>query len=273
MEKILALIIFGYQYLFKNIIPVLYFKNIANVGDALNVDLVEFLSGKQVVSPPGVTKIKHLLAVGSVLDSMNSNTVVWGSGLISRESLFKVTELGSIKAVRGKLTKAALEDRYNRLFNVPLGDPALLLPLIYKSSEVKKYSFGLVLHYVDTSHPIAAVVESMGGRLINVSLSPSKFIDELTSCDSILSSAMHGLILSDAYCIPNKWIHLSDKVIGNGYKFADYYSTTTNPIEEATYVNSDVDIKQVQDILLNTSIKKYIFNLDDLKNSFPKELF
>lgn len=270
MKKILLLIIYGYQRLFKKTIPVIYFKDIANVGDALNVDLIEFLSGKQVVCPPGATKIKHLLAVGSVLDSMNSNTTVWGSGLIDKESLMKVKALGHISAVRGKLTKAALEERYQKKFDVPLGDPALLLPLIYKSSGIKKYTFGLILHYVDKTHPIAELVKTMGGKLIDVSLPPDKFIETLTSCDAVLSSAMHGLILSDAYGIPNKWIHLSDKVIGSGYKFADYYSTTDNPMEETTYVKNNITETQVKDILLSVSVKQYIFDLEDLKNSFPK---
>ena len=35
---------------------------------------------------------------------------------------------------------------------------------------------------------------------------------------------MHGLIAADSLGIPNQWFALSEQVIGNGYKFADYYS-------------------------------------------------
>ena len=273
MKKILSFLFYSIQRLFQKTVPVIYFKDIANVGDALNVDLIEFLSKKKVVCPPGVAKFKHLLGVGSVLDSMNYHTTVWGSGLINEESLSKVKALGHIRAVRGKLTQKALEERFQMKFDVPLGDPALLLPLLYKKSEVKKYSFGLILHYVDKAHPIAALVNSMGGKLIDVSLPPKDFVQTLTSCDAILSSAMHGLILSDAYGIPNKWIHLSDKVIGAGYKFADYYSTTNQPMEQTVFVQEDITETQIKDILLSVSIKEYIFDLDDLKKSFPQKLY
>jgi pyruvyltransferase len=273
MKKILSFLFYNIQRLFQKTVPVIYFKDIANVGDALNVDLIEFLSGKTVVCPPGVSKFKHLLAVGSVLDSMNCNTTVWGSGLINEESLTKVKTLGNIRAVRGKLTQKALEERFQMKFDVPLGDPALLLPLLYKKSEVKKYSFGLILHYADKSHPIAALVNSMGGRLIDVSLSPTDFIKTLTTCNTILSSAMHGLILSDAYGIPNKWIQLSDKVLGAGYKFADYYSTTDNPDEVAFDVSETVTEVLLKAMISNASVKNYIFDKNHLAESFPSDIF
>ena len=37
---------------------------------------------------------------------------------------------------------------------------------------------------------------------------------------------MHGRIIAEAYRIPFEWIKLSDKVLGNGFKFEDYLSAT-----------------------------------------------
>jgi hypothetical protein len=43
------------------------------------------------------------------------------------------------------------------------------------------------------------------------------------SCDFILSSSMHGLIVADAFSVPNRRVRLSAGIISD-FKFVDYYS-------------------------------------------------
>lgn len=249
-----------------------HFTEIANVGDALNVDLVQAISGRKVVNPPGLRFFPHLLAVGSVLQGMNKNSIIWGSGLISAESVNNIRQIGKILAIRGELTKKVLETHFGIQLNVPLGDPALLMPLVYSPSTQKKFKFGLVPHYVDASHPICDVVRGMGGKILDVSWPPEVFIQELTACDRIISSAMHGLILADAYGVPNKRITLSDKIYGGDFKYLDYYSTTSAPCESAVFLSASVTIEDVDAVLSQTTAKKIIVDLERLKNSFPHSL-
>lgn len=61
-------------------------------------------------------------------------------------------------------------------------------------------------------------------KIIDVRQAPLDTLQQIASCDFIVSTAMHGLIAADSLGIPNKWIEVSDKVEGNGYKFKDYYS-------------------------------------------------
>ena len=45
------------------------------------------------------------------------------------------------------------------------------------------------------------------------------------SCETIASSSLHGLIAADSFHIPNLWIKLSNRIIGNDFKYHDYYSS------------------------------------------------
>lgn len=253
-------------------IAVIYYSDVKNVGDALNIELVSFLSDKTVVKPFACRHLKHLLAVGSVLQSMNKNSVVWGSGLISDDCINQVTECGTILAVRGFLTKEKLEKHFNIVLDVPLGDPALLMPLIYPASAVKKYKFGFVPHYVDANHPIGDVVKRMGGVILDVAWAPEKFIAELTSCEKVISSAMHGLILSDAYGVPNKRIKLSDNIHGGEFKFQDYYSTTDCIDECAFLVDYSAAEDEIHQVLSLAKAKNIRVDLVKLRSSLEEYL-
>jgi pyruvyltransferase len=49
-------------------------------------------------------------------------------------------------------------------------------------------------------------------------------LTEIAQCRCILSSSLHGLIAADSFHIPNLHIVFSDRPLGDGYKFDDYYS-------------------------------------------------
>ena len=258
----------------NNILPLCYFDGVPNVGDELNIRLVSEISGCQPVKPPNIRYFKHLCAVGSVLSSMNNKSIVWGSGLISEHAINNVSQLGDIRAVRGVLTKDKIEKYFNVKLNVPLGDPALLMPLfVIPTRTEKKYKFGLVLHYADKYHPVKQIVEGMGGNVIDVGLSINEFVDEINSCEKILSSSMHGLILSDAYNIPNQRIVLSDNIVGGDFKFKDYYSTTSNPDSSPLTISENVGSADIQVALSAVSIKYYTLDLDALLNAFPHDIY
>lgn len=48
-------------------------------------------------------------------------------------------------------------------------------------------------------------------------------LDQICSCEYIASSSLHGLIMSEAYDIPNLWIELSGKLMGGHFKFHDFF--------------------------------------------------
>jgi pyruvyltransferase len=57
-------------------------------------------------------------------------------------------------------------------------------------------------------------------------LSPiEEVIDLVLQSERIVSSSLHGLIVADAYGIPSRWIKISDRILGDGTKYMDYYSS------------------------------------------------
>ncbi|MDX5377243.1 MAG: polysaccharide pyruvyl transferase family protein [Halomonas sp.] len=216
----------------KGKIPVVYFDKLLNVGDAITPFLVRRLTGKEAYRVHS-NSVAHLLGVGSIIHQARSRSLVWGSGVIDPAWLPRRDALEQARyvALRGRLTQELLAERGADVSASVLGDPALIVPLLYQPSRSgQKFRIGLVPHYVDQDNPVVRYMAKLPGiKLIDVRQQPEPFIDELNQCDSIISSSLHGLILADCYRIPNLWVRFSDGITGGQFKFHDYYSTTDVP--------------------------------------------
>ncbi|RGY81624.1 hypothetical protein DXA18_05515 [Dorea sp. AM58-8] len=59
---------------------------------------------------------------------------------------------------------------------------------------------------------------------MNVKDDPLQVVKEIAECRYIISSSLHGLIVADSLGIPNMYLVFGDRLLGDGYKFEDYYS-------------------------------------------------
>lgn len=201
-----------------------------NLGDELNYYLLKELSGKQIVNCFNlyVPDLENITCIGSIVDSMsNSNSVIWGTGAISDKRNMRVKPR-KICAVRGALTRQYLISQGIECPEV-YGDPALLLPRIYAPKCENKYKIGIIPHYVDADNKVIDALVRQNPQEIKVIQMHGyndwhEIIDMINECSFIASSSLHGLILADAYDVPNVWIEFSDKVAGSGFKFRDYFS-------------------------------------------------
>ena len=114
--------------------------------------------------------------------------------------------------------------------DVVLADPALLVPLVFNLSYTnishKLYQLCIIPHYIDQNNIlIHKNIQVDNSFLLNITEEPIKFIHNLLKCKRVISSSLHGLILSDSLGIPNARIIVSDKIIGGDYKFNDFYSS------------------------------------------------
>lgn len=171
-----------------------------------------------------------LLSCGSILGWVSSNYpgYVLGSGLaMLREA--KQMPHARFLCVRGALTRGALglgEDVF-------CGDPGLLAERLLSAKEYSKKTFlGIVPQQIDIGGAIVGgfynelkhQAEGRGKtvKLISSRQTPQQVIAEIATCEFVVSSSLHGLIVADALGIPNARMRF-DKDIGD-FKFADYYS-------------------------------------------------
>lgn len=225
-----------------------WWKEIPNVGDSASRYLISRLSSDLVVwKMPHLTVLgetkrmikglirerqlvlsmkgyvfpweKCIFGIGSILDYSNDKTVVWGSGFREENSEFSG---GEILSVRGKLSVDKIK-RMGYSGNIPIGDPALLLPLVYNPTKKGKGGIKLVSHFMEYNE----ISKEYGSRYDVIDTRTDdveSFIDQIIDSDYILSTSLHGVIIAHAYGIPALWIK-KGYIASSGFKFYDYFSS------------------------------------------------
>ena len=98
--------------------------------------------------------------------------------------------------------------------------------LVNNKVKNKIYSVGIVPHYTDYNEVYDLYKNSASILVINLMTNDVEATtDSLLQCERIISSSLHGLIVSHAYGIPAIWIEFSEKLFGDGIKFQDYFES------------------------------------------------
>ena len=113
-----------------------------------------------------------------------------------------------------------------------------------------KYALGIIPHVVDQQHQvIREIKEKYADEILVIDLARyerwTDVIDQICSCEKILSSSLHGLIVSDAYQIPNCWIELTGNISGGYFKYRDYGASVNRCFDEPQRVSSVADIDAI----------------------------
>ena len=255
-----------------------------NLGDSISDIFFNKLSNKKFKNVNfAYRKNTSYLTVGSILIKCKSNNIVYGSGFISENDNLgspdnsewkyenKVYEIPKkILSVRGPKTR-------NKLLKMGIdcpenyGDPLIILPLIYNNVNIRiNYKIGLIPHFKDINNEKFKWLsndmknQKMKTKLINIKTKDyQKFINEIKECEYIISSSLHGVIISLVY--GKKVIFTSfSKLIGETFKFYDFFGS----------LNIKYNILEYNDKnLLNNTIKYDKYNLNkigkDIINTCP----
>lgn len=225
-----------------------------NFGDDLNYYLLKILTDKQIFNYPQIWNVRRFpkyMCIGSILNlyfMSQKNSIVWGSG--ARDAGLPMNGLPKkICAVRGKLTRAYLQKQGIDCPEI-YGDPALLLPFLYQPVRKKKHKIGIMLHTRDKENELIrqmvkkAVVNAIFIDIVNYDRWES-VIDRIIECECIASSSLHGLIVADAYKIPNVWIRFGDDTFEGEFKYLDYFSGVGRKTKEPLRITNSTTIKDV----------------------------
>jgi pyruvyltransferase len=229
-----------------------------NWGDKLNPILIQHISGQKVIYTKKAGHFKYIV-VGSILHYADDKSEVWGAGLIS--SNHKPRGNPKIHAVRGPLTRKRLLELGHDCPEI-YGDPALLYPRYYNPKIEKKYELGIIPHYKDKEN--SWVRNKKGAKVIDIQGPLNKVVDEVCSCEAIISSSLHGIIMADAYGIPGYWVKLSDKLVGGDFKFRDYCMSVGREPIALILTNTNIE-EQFFDYKINIDLGK-LMNACPFKN-------
>ena len=186
-----------------------------NVGDYASYYIVKKLSQKEVVRKDPNLRLKSIIkkgiwsvvslgekpifseyllpgqtviaSIGSILDYCTDKTIVWGTGAREFDSKIKANDF---RAVRGKLTRRLIGRE-----DLPIGDPALLLPIVYNKNCGLKYSISIIPHFSEYEFFKKAYGKKY--HIIDIRTNDIEyFVDEVRASQYILSSSLHGLIIA-----------------------------------------------------------------------------
>ena len=238
------------------------YPEIPNMGDLLNKDMLESLF--QINVQRVCFGKSNLIAIGSSLSEtlyrasfkrkikqsiikfFNIDPLyIWGTGFMNynvQEEILIQSRNIKILSLRGNLSKSRVEKVLGKKLNIPTGDGGLLADRWIGENPSKKYRIGIIPHFREKDSPIVSEMKKKysDSVIIDLGKKPIDVVKEIASCETILSSSLHGLIVADSFHIPNKHILLypyGERMLGDGFKFADYYSSyglKDNPIDVTT---------------------------------------
>ncbi len=210
-----------------------------------------------------------LFTAGSILRNIgySNRAIVWGSGIISEKDSFAKPKRTLL--VRGPRT----QKRYEELgFECPhcFGDPALILPFFYQPVVDVKYQLGIVPHY--TSYHLA--IEKFSGldgvKVIDVTLPIENVMDEIASCEAVLSSSLHGVIVAHALGKKAAWVRFGKELMGDDVKFYDYSESVGHDFfDPGVSLNGADDFKQLKNIAFRESVPPVLTAQQTISRTCP----
>lgn len=195
-----------------------------------------------------------------------NSSVVWGTGIHFIEDIIKVandknSRLLDIRAVRGPLTKRALEMAGYICPNI-FGDPAILMPLIYTPKVTqKKGKISLIRHCNSAGLLCSETLNNIDIRTTDY----KKVINEICSSEKVISSSLHGIILAESYGVPCVFLleNMEDELL----KFYDWYWATERKQVRYVYSIEEAIISKGMPIPDLTIMRERLYRC------FPKDIF
>lgn len=197
-----------------------------NFGDLLTPYILDHFANTPVMwAPPAEADI---VCAGSVIDVLPDgwDGIVAGAGKL-HEGVTPNLSKASVLGVRGYRTLGSFLNPA-----ATIGDPGLLASELV-SADRSKYDLGIVPHWTDTT--LWNRYKYLNGAvLVDIAEDPLDVIKKIGSCERIVSSSLHGIIVADSFGLVRKaerFEKMSSPHEGGDFKFRDYASSIGQDIE------------------------------------------
>ncbi|WMI68452.1 polysaccharide pyruvyl transferase family protein [Mangrovimonas sp. YM274] len=214
-----------------------YFKgDIPNFGDDLNPYIIYEL----IPHAKSIQLDTDLLVIGTILSDdffnskgLNTNQedkIVFGSGIRFMDKVPKFDDNWKFRFVRGPFSAVCIKNQINQDIKY-ITDPAYLIreTSYFKNKKpIKKHKISVMPHFrslnrVDWKH----VCDTLGYHFIDPSYDDVEVImDQILESEFLLTEAMHGAILADAFQVP--WLrfkyfsHFHEQNYVSEFKWSDW---------------------------------------------------
>ncbi|MEH6741773.1 MAG: polysaccharide pyruvyl transferase family protein [Sulfitobacter sp.] len=207
-----------------NLLRLHWWKAEPNFGDAINPLIVGHVAGRPVehISP----RHADMFAIGSMLQVVkrtqkeprkdSEKLCVWGTGLLNPIFGHDFLDNVELALVRGPITAALLKREMKRF-----GDPGLLINEVLPFEGTRQDRIGIVPHLSLMEDPevLAFAASDPAYLLIDPRGDAAEVCLQIASCAHVFASSLHGLIMADAYGVPNTWIEPKGQ---SWLKYLDY---------------------------------------------------
>lgn len=233
-----------------------------NFGDGITKYFALRLGHLKLEKPhsPMETEETVLVGVGSVMRLSRSNAIIWGSGIRSKNQTVAPAKI--VRSVRGPLTRRSLIESGCECPPI-YGDPALLLSRIYNPQVTKKFKLAIVPHISQFETVKSMYADEEDKEEVSIvdlrTYDVESVVDNLLKCERVVSSSLHGIIASNSYDIPVRWIKFDKNIHGDDTKFRDHFMAIGRADEN--YIDA-LGYKKIEIQSLYDSVKHYKIHID-----------
>lgn len=215
-----------------------------NFGDAMAPWLVEKITGRRVVfaAPDDPARVPYVVT-GSLLGPSLRRGIVWGTGCAYEEhlrgdALEQPSPEFKIVATRGPLSRRLAQARGHE----PRadGDPGLLLPRFFQPATTVTGEAGILCSWINEfeARSVSSSIPIVG------SLGPvEEIVSKMLSWEVVLAGCLHALVTAVAYRRPVCWVRFDTPMLGDGFKFRDFFASLGVDDMQPIHVRSQFDIE------------------------------
>ena len=254
------------------------YAQVNNAGDLLNIYIMKNIFGIEIIcSNPYFAQISGIGSHLSLFQKSNNAKAkifqhifskkkvnIWGTGFLnyekSTEPLFFKQHI-VFNAVRGNLTKKRVEKLVGKKLEIPVCDGGILTSLMFSKPLEKKHEVGIIPHYKEQNSSWFEKLKCLSNKsiIIDLKANPMDVYKTIGSCEYVISSSLHGLIIADSFGIPNLHVKVTDNMLGDGFKFSDYYSGYN--IQDTPFVlKKNTSLPSINDIIDRYAITTTMVN-------------